>query len=109
VLKNAIDWGSKPTDQNVWRGKTACITGTSFGVIGTAVGQQHLRQILGILSMTVMGGEAYISFRPDPVDTDGNFVDDSKRIFCKNYIDQFAALVAKLAPASANAPPAAGG
>jgi len=109
VLKNAIDWGSKPTDQNVWRGKTACITGTSFGAIGTAVGQQHLRQILGILGVTVMGGEAYISFRPDPVDTDGNFVDDSKRIFCKNYIDQFAALVAKLAPASANAPPAAGG
>jgi len=36
-------------------------------------------------------------------------VDDSKRIFCKNYIDQFVALVAKLAPASANAPPAAGG
>ncbi|HEY3531850.1 MAG TPA: NADPH-dependent FMN reductase, partial [Casimicrobiaceae bacterium] len=42
VLKNAIDWGSKPTEQNVWRGKVAAITGTSFGVIGTAVGQQHL-------------------------------------------------------------------
>jgi len=101
VLKNAIDWGSKPTDQNVWRGKTACITGTSFGAIGTAVGQQHLRQILGILGVTVMGGEAYISFRPDPVDNDGNFLDDAKRVFCKAYLDQFAALVAKLAPAGA--------
>jgi len=99
VLKNAIDWGSKPTDQNVWRGKTACITGTSFGAIGTAVGQQHLRQILGILGVTVMGGEAYISFRPDPVDNDGNFLDDAKRVFCKAYLDQFADLVAKLAPA----------
>ena len=49
VLKNAIDWGSKPTDKQVWRGRVAAITGTSFGVIGTAVGQQHLRQILGIL------------------------------------------------------------
>jgi chromate reductase, NAD(P)H dehydrogenase (quinone) len=109
VLKNAIDWGSKPTDRNVWRGKTACITGTSFGMIGTAVGQQHLRQILGILGMTVMGGEAYISFRPDPVDSDGNFLDDSKRIFCKTYIDQFAALAAKLAPANPDpaAPPGA--
>ena len=73
VLKNAIDWGSKPTDKNVWRGKPAAITGTSFGAIGTAVGQQHLRQILGILGMTVMGGEAYISFKPDPVDNDGQF------------------------------------
>jgi chromate reductase, NAD(P)H dehydrogenase (quinone) len=98
VLKNAIDWGSKPTDKNVWRGKTAAITGTSFGAIGTAVGQQHLRQILGILGATVMGGEAYISFKPDPVDTDGNFLDESKRAFCKAYMDQFAALVAKLAP-----------
>lgn len=96
VLKNAIDWGSKPTEQNVWRGKIAAITGTSFGAIGTAVGQQHLRQILGILGVLVMGGEAYISFRPDPVDEDGNFVDESKRAFCKAYMDQFAALVSRL-------------
>lgn len=98
VLKNAIDWGSKPTDRNVWRGKIAAITGTSFGAIGTAVGQQHLRQILAILGMTVMGGEAYISFRPDPVDNEGNFLDDSKRAFCQAYMNQFADLVDKLAP-----------
>jgi chromate reductase len=97
VLKNAIDWGSKPTERNVWRGKVAAITGTSFGAIGAAVGQQHLRQILAILGVLVMGGEAYISFRPDPVDDDGNFLDDSKRAFCKAYMDQFAALVTKLA------------
>jgi chromate reductase len=99
VLKNAIDWGSKPTDQNVWRGRTAAITGTSYGAIGTAVGQQHLRQILAILGMTVMGGEAYISFRPDPVDTQGNFLDESKRAFCSAYMDQFVDLVGKLAVA----------
>lgn len=98
VLKNAIDWGSKPTDRNVWRGKIAAITGTSFGAIGTAVGQQHLRQILAILGMTVMGGEAYISFRPDPVDNEGHFIDDSKRAFCQAYMNQFADLVDKLAP-----------
>jgi chromate reductase len=96
VLKNAIDWGSKPTDQNVWRGRTAAITGTSFGAIGTAVGQQHLRQILGILGMTVMGGEAYISFKPEPVDSDGNFLDDSRRTFCQAYMDQFLTLVDRL-------------
>src|SRR6185312_3665612 len=95
LLKNAIDWGSKPTDRNVWRGKVAAITGTSFGAIGTAVGQQHLRQILGILGVLVMGGEAYISFRPDPVDDDGNFLDDGKRAFCRAYMDQFASLVAR--------------
>lgn len=97
VLKNAIDWGSKHSDKQVWRGRVAAITGTSFGVIGTAVGQQHLRQILAILGMTVMGGEAYISFKPDPVDNDGNFLDDSKRAFCLAYMEQFARLVDRLA------------
>src|SRR5262249_25414298 len=97
VLKNAIDWGSKPTDKQGWRGRVAAITGTSFGVIGTAVGHQHLRQILGILGMTVMGGEAYLSFKPDPVDNDGNFLDDSKRAFCLAYMEQFARLVERLA------------
>jgi chromate reductase len=97
LLKNAIDWGSKPTDRNVWRGKPAAITGTSMGAIGTAVGQQHLRQILGILGMTVMGGEAYISFKPEPVDHDGHFLDESRRAFLAAYMDQFAALVTKLA------------
>ena len=98
VLKNAIDWGSKPTDRNVWRGKTAAITGASFGVIGTAVGQQHLRQILAILGVTVMGGEAYVSFKPEPVDLEGNFLDDGKRVFLEAYMDQFASLVARLTP-----------
>jgi chromate reductase len=97
VLKNAIDWGSKPSDKQVWKGRVAAITGTSFGAIGTAVGQQHLRQVLGILGMTVMGGEAYISFKPDPVDNDGNFLDESKRAFCLAYMEQFAKLVERLA------------
>jgi len=97
VLKNAIDWGSKPLDRNVWRGKTAAIAGTSPSAIGTAVGQQHLRQILAILGVLVMGGEAYLSFKPEPVDHDGNFIVDSTREFFGKYVDQFVALVLKLA------------
>ncbi len=83
-------------DQNVWRGKPAAITGTSPGAIGAAVGQQHLRQILGILGATVMGGEGYISFRPDLLDADGNIAVEATRLFLTAYMDQFAALVAKL-------------
>ena len=97
VLKNAIDWGSKPVGHNVWIGKVAAITGTSPGVIGTAVGQQHLRQILGILGVLVMGGEAYLSFKPEPVDHDGNFLVDSTREFLGKYMDNFVKLVGKIA------------
>src|SRR5260221_5710009 len=68
VLKNAIDWGARPYGQNSWNGKPAAITGTSPGAIGTAVAQQHLRQILGVLGALVMGGEAYITYKPGLVD-----------------------------------------
>jgi chromate reductase len=96
VLKNAIDWGSKPTSENVWKGKPAAITGTSPGAIGTAVGQQHLRQILGDIGCMVMGGEAYISFKPGLVDDDGIITQEATRVFLKAYLGQFAALLGKL-------------
>lgn len=97
VLKNAIDWGSKPTTENVWRDMPAAIAGASPGAIGTAVGQQHLRQILAVLGATVMGGEAYISFkRPDLIDEDGHIDDESTRDFLKAYMDKFASLAQRL-------------
>lgn len=65
VLKNAIDWGSKPAGQNVWFDKPVAISGTSPGAIGTAVAQQHLRQIMGILGCVVLGGEAICSSFPN--------------------------------------------
>lgn len=96
VLKNAIDWGSKPMDSNVWRNKPAAICGASPGAIGTAVGQQHLRQILGILGATVMGGEVYISFKPGLIDEQNRVTDESTRAFLSAYLDQFMRLVHRL-------------
>jgi chromate reductase len=96
VLKNAIDWGSRPYGKNAWAGKPAAITGTSGGAIGTAVAQQHLRQVLGSgMGMHVLGGEAYITFKPELIDAQGNVTDDSVRTFLKNFIDQFAAFAGK--------------
>jgi chromate reductase len=95
ALKNAIDWGARPWGKNSWTGKPAAITGTSPGAIGTAVAQQHLRHVAGVLGMVVMGGEAYITFKPDLVDPDGGIADESTRTFLKSFIDQFAALVAR--------------
>ncbi|WP_024509411.1 NADPH-dependent FMN reductase [Bradyrhizobium sp. ARR65] len=96
VLKNAIDWGSKPMDRNVWKGKVVAITGTSPSAIGTAVGQQHLRQVLGILGSLVIGGEAYISFKPDLMDEAGDIANASTRTFLLAYMDAYLALAAKV-------------
>jgi chromate reductase len=97
ALKNAIDWGVRPNGRNSWAGKPAAITGTSPGAIGTALAQQHLRQILGsILDVVVMGGETYISFKPGLIAANGTIADESTRTFLQNFVDKFAALAARL-------------
>lgn len=98
VLKNAIDWGSKPMDRNVWRDKPVAMAGASPGAIGTAVGQQHLRQILGILGSSVLGGEAYVSFKPGLVDAAGDIAVEDTRAFLAAYMQRFAAFAGKLVP-----------
>jgi chromate reductase len=96
LLKNAIDWGARPYGQNSWNGKPAAITGTSPGALGAALAQVHLRQILGILGVLVMGGEAYISFKPGVVDANGTITDENTRGFLKAFVDQFATFAARL-------------
>lgn len=97
VLKNAIDWGARPWGKNNWTGKIAAVTGTSPGAISTALGQQHLRQILGAQGVTLMGGEVYIQFKQGLIGDDGAIADDSTRGFLKSFLDQFASLVARFA------------
>jgi chromate reductase, NAD(P)H dehydrogenase (quinone) len=90
VLKNAIDWGARPYGQNSWADKPAAIIGASPGAIGTAVAQQHLRQVLGDLGALVLGGEAYVSCRPDLLH-DGNAVSDAgTHAFLQSFADRFA-------------------
>jgi chromate reductase, NAD(P)H dehydrogenase (quinone) len=90
VLKNAIDWGARPWGKSSWPGKPAAVIGTSAGVISTAVAQQHLRAVLGNLGLHVLGGEAYIQFKPDLVNPQGTVADDSVRKFLKGFMDNFA-------------------
>lgn len=96
VLKNAIDWGTRPWGKNSWTGKLAAVTGTSPGAIASAIAQQHLRAVLGDIGMHLMGGEAYITFKPDLVDDKGTITDESTRAFLKTFLDQLAGLAAKL-------------
>jgi chromate reductase len=98
VLKNAIDWGARPWGKTSWPGKPTAIIGTSGGAISTAIAQQHLRAVLGDLGLQLMGGEAYIQFKPELVDALDNVTDDSVRTFLKNLIDQFDAFAGKFAP-----------
>jgi chromate reductase, NAD(P)H dehydrogenase (quinone) len=100
VLKNAVDWGARPYGQSSWVGKPAFITGTSPGAIGSALAQQHLRSVMTGLGMILLGGEAYVTFKPNLIDEHGNIGDESTKTFLQGFIDRFATLVSRLAPAT---------
>jgi chromate reductase len=55
VLKNAIDWASRPWGKNSWNGKKALVMGVSVGKIGTAFAQEQLKSVLLYLGMQVLG------------------------------------------------------
>jgi chromate reductase len=95
VLKNAIDHASRPYGQNVWAGKPAGVLGASPGHIGTAMAQQHLRNILAFLNVPTIGQpEAYIQVKDGLFDEAGNIGADSKQ-FLQNWMDQYIAWVKK--------------
>jgi len=100
VLKNAIDWGARPWGKNSWSGKPAFITGTSPGAMGSALAQQHLRSVMASLGMILLGGEVYVTFKPNLIDEHGNIGDESTKKFLADFVDRFALLVTRLAPAA---------
>jgi chromate reductase len=97
ALKNAIDWASRPYGQNAFTRKPAAIIGASPGSIGTAVGQQSLRAVLGFCNAPQMTSpEAYIHFKPDLIDDAGNVGVESTREFLRNYMSEFALFVQRV-------------
>lgn len=95
VLKNAIDHGSRPYGQSVWAGKPAGILGVSPGAIGTALAQQHLRNILAHLDVPTMGQpEAFIQAREGMFDEAGD-IGTATRPFLQGWLNQYLAWVRK--------------
>ena len=103
VLKNAIDWGGRPYGKSSWQGKPTAVTGTSGGAISTAVAQQHLRTVLSNQGLHLMGGEAYIQFKPELIDAQDAVADENVRKFLKAFVDQFAAFAGRFAQRTAAA------
>ena len=95
VLKNAIDHASRPPGQNAWGGKPAGILGVSPGVIGTAMAQQHLRNVLSALNvLTLAQPDAYIQAKDGLFDETGGIGPESKP-FLQKWMDRYVAWVKK--------------
>ncbi len=90
VIKNALDWGSRPYGQNSWAGKPLALAGASPGGVGTAAGQSQLRAVLPVLGFVVMGQpEVYFQFQPGLIDEHFEVTDDQSRAFLAGFVDSF--------------------
>ncbi|MGK6306725.1 NADPH-dependent FMN reductase [Variovorax sp. DT-64] len=93
VLKNAIDNASRPYGQSAWAGKPAGVIGISVGAIGTALAQQHLRNVLAYLDVPTMGQpEAFIQNKEGLFDDKGHIAEGSKK-FLQSWVDAYVAWI----------------
>src|SRR5689334_23150762 len=91
VLKNAIDHASRPYGDSAWQGKPAGVIGASIGAAGTAMSQQHLRNMLAYLDVPTMGQpEAFIHVKEGFFDDAGNVASEGSRKFLQDWMDRYA-------------------
>jgi chromate reductase len=94
ALKNAIEWGARPWGQAVWGGVPAAVIGTSPGGTGTAMAQQHLRNILAHLDMKTMGQpESFIQAREGAIADSGEIQDETLLPVLQGFVDALVAHV----------------
>jgi chromate reductase len=87
VLKNAIDWASRPYGDSAWDGKPAAIMGASVGITGTARAQYHLRQMLVYLNMfPINQPEVMIGNAASRFDQGGNLTDEATKNFIRQLL-----------------------
>ena len=86
VLKNALDHASRPYGQSAWAGKPAGVIGASIGTTGTALAQQHLRNVLAYLDVPTMGQpEAFVQVKPELFEASGD-IGAASKAFLQTWI-----------------------
>jgi chromate reductase len=97
VLKNAIDWASRPYGDNAWDGKPVAIMGASVGGTGTARAQYHLRQTFVFLNMHPLNRpEVMIANAAQRFDDHGRLVDEVTRKYVGQLLEALVAWTRRL-------------
>ncbi len=97
IMKNAIDWASRPHGDNAWEGKPVAIMGASGGAFGTVRAQYHLRQILVTLDMKAINRpEVLIANSAEKFDAQGNLTDEKTRGFINKLLEALVAWTRQL-------------
>ena len=92
VLKNAIDWASRPYGNNAFDGKPVAVMGASVGMLGTARAQYDLRRSFVFLNMFPLNQpEVLVPFAQDKVDGNGRVTDEKTRKKIKELLERLVA------------------
>ena len=98
VLKNAIDWVSRPPDPPL-AGKPLAIMGASLGLSGTMRAQYHLRQMAVFLDVLVLNRpEVFVPQAKDKFDAQGRLVDEDTRAHVRRLVEALVAWARRLNP-----------
>jgi chromate reductase len=88
VLKNAIDWASRPYGDSAWMGKPAAIIGASVGRFGSARAQYHLRQVCVYLEMEVLNGpEVMVGNASETFDAQNNLTHEGSKKLLRQLLE----------------------
>lgn len=97
VLKNAIDFATRPYGDNPFNEKPVAIMSASVGMLGGARAQYHLRQIFVYLNMyPINGPEVIVTFAQDKFDANGNLVDENTQMFVRQLLQNLVNWTKKL-------------
>jgi chromate reductase, NAD(P)H dehydrogenase (quinone) len=99
VMKNAVDWASRPPREAPLGGKPVGIIGASPGITGSARGQSQLRQAFEFTNSYCMPQPELLVFKAhEKFDADGNLTDATTAEFLGRYLEAFGAWVRRFAP-----------
>ncbi len=97
VLKNVIDWVSRPYGDNAFSGKAAAVMGASIGAIGTARAQYHLRQMFVFLDVHVVNQpEVMVADAHEKFDEQGKLKDETARELIGQLLQKLVSLAKQL-------------
>jgi chromate reductase len=91
VLKNAIDWASRPVRESALRFKPAAVVGATTGQFGAVWAQAELRKVLGTTGARVIERELPVSRADVAFDDDGRLIDAGLRNQLRETLAELAA------------------
>lgn len=90
LLKNVIDWGTRPYGNNVWQNKPTAVIGASPGTLGTVSAQTQLRGVMHAVGANCMRlPEVYVSYCADDINSENIIVNEEQRKTLNNFVTEF--------------------